>query len=222
MRNILILIISIFIGFISCAEQNGNDIYYTLCGVWDHHPNFKKTETKYSWGKAVEVMVQGSLIIELGDKVQYIQGPIRGCPIVAAKKIGDKRYSLTIAFPDKNEYDLIINLNENDSIWFEKMDWFSKAKFIGRYGKDNPYYKISGPEKKDNPYYKTTVDDLRFRAAPGEDGIFLRMLKKGERLNLLQKGPKETIDGVEGTWVQVHTDKGEIGWCFDAYLEEVK
>jgi len=222
MRKFLILTLFISIGFISCADQNiDKEIYNILCGVWDLYPNYEKTETKYSWGKAVKVMF-GSIIIDLGNKIPYILGPVRACPIVSTRKITDKKYALTIIFPDDSKYDLIINLNENSSLWFEEMDWFKNIDFLAEFGKDHPYYKISGPENKDNPYFETIIDNLRFRATPSTDGIFLRMLQKGEKLNLLQKGKTETIEGIEGTWVQVRTEKGEVGWCFDAYLEEIK
>jgi len=70
--------------------------------------------------------------------------------------------------------------------------------------------------------YKPSVNNLRFRESPTLDGKYIRTLKKGEKLQLLETGKTETINGVKGTWVKVKTEKGEIGWCFDAYLEEVK
>ena len=70
--------------------------------------------------------------------------------------------------------------------------------------------------------YIAQVDTLRIRESPDQSGKIIRMLSKGEKLELLEKGKEETIGGVQGNWVKVKTDKGEIGWCFDAYLEEVK
>jgi len=66
------------------------------------------------------------------------------------------------------------------------------------------------------------VDSLRFREYPSTEGKFIRNLKKGEKLELLEIDIQETINGVKGNWVKIKTEKGEIGWCFDAYLEEVK
>jgi len=71
-------------------------------------------------------------------------------------------------------------------------------------------------------YLKPVIDSLRFRKYPSTEGKFIRNLKKGEKLELLEIGMEETINGVKGNWVKVKTEKGEIGWCFDAYLEEVK
>jgi len=67
-----------------------------------------------------------------------------------------------------------------------------------------------------------SISNLRFRETPDLKGKFIRSLIKGEKLELIEKGKSETIDGVKGVWVKVKTEKGEIGWCFDAYLEEVK
>jgi len=38
----------------------------------------------------------------------------------------------------------------------------------------------------------------------------------------IPEGKEETINGVKGSWVKVRTESGDTGWCFDAYLEEVK
>ena len=73
-----------------------------------------------------------------------------------------------------------------------------------------------------NIYYTPTVNNLRFRVSPDLKGKFIRSLNKGEKLELIEKGKAETIQGTKGTWVKVRTEKGEEGWCFDAYLEEVK
>ena len=70
--------------------------------------------------------------------------------------------------------------------------------------------------------YTPTVDNLRFRETEDTSSKILRKLKKGEKLELLEKGKTETIGDATGVWVKVRTEQGEIGWCFDAYLEEVK
>ena len=64
---------------------------------------------------------------------------------------------------------------------------------------------------------------MRFRNTPTlEEEKFKTFLKKSERLKLLDKGETEVINGVKGTWVKVERKDIEVGWCFDAYLEEVK
>jgi hypothetical protein len=71
-------------------------------------------------------------------------------------------------------------------------------------------------------YYKTLLNNLRFRETAGSNGKFIRTLLKNEKLEFIEKGNEETINGVKGNWVKVKTEKGEIGWCFDGYLEEIK
>jgi hypothetical protein len=73
-----------------------------------------------------------------------------------------------------------------------------------------------------NKYFITSIPNLRLRDSIGNDGKILRLLNQGEKIEVLEKGKEETISGVKGNWVKVKTEKGEVGWCFSAYLEEVK
>jgi hypothetical protein len=38
----------------------------------------------------------------------------------------------------------------------------------------------------------------------------------------METGKEETIDGIKDSWIKVKTGKGEIGWCFDGYLDKIK
>jgi len=67
-----------------------------------------------------------------------------------------------------------------------------------------------------------TIENLRFRETPTLDGKFIRLLVKGEKLEVLERGKTEEVSGTKGTWVKVKTEKGEIGWAFSGYLEEIK
>lgn len=71
-------------------------------------------------------------------------------------------------------------------------------------------------------YYTPTNNNLNLNVYTNFDSKFLRKLIKGEKLELIEKGKADTVNGVKGTWVKVKTEKGEVGWCFDAYLEEIK
>ena len=75
---------------------------------------------------------------------------------------------------------------------------------------------------KENSFFTPSVSNLRLRETPDLNGKFIRSLNQNEKLELIEKGKEETINGTKGTWVKVKTEKGEVGWCFDAYLEEVK
>jgi hypothetical protein len=70
--------------------------------------------------------------------------------------------------------------------------------------------------------YLSKVKCLRLRNEPSIESSKIRCLKKGESLLFIKKGWKETVNNVQGSWVQVKTEQGETGWCFDAYLEEWK
>ena len=71
-------------------------------------------------------------------------------------------------------------------------------------------------------YFKSSVKNLRLRKSDDINGEIIRNLKKGEKLRILYTGKEELINAIKGNWVKVETEKGEIGWCFDAYLEEIK
>jgi hypothetical protein len=71
-------------------------------------------------------------------------------------------------------------------------------------------------------YLKPTASGLRLRETPDQQGNIIRKLDQNEKLEFMERGVKETINDIKGNWVKVKTEKGEIGWCFDGYLEEVK
>lgn len=68
----------------------------------------------------------------------------------------------------------------------------------------------------------SSIPNLRFRDIPSQDGKIIRILNQNEKVEILEFGKEETINNVKGNWVKVKTEKGEVGWCFDAYLEEIK
>ena len=149
-------------------------------------------------------------------------------------------YSNYYGYDDKHgNYIRTINLEysiEKDGIKFNQNNSTYDNKSIIDINKTNKYFDhlhlptnipfIYGAEiKKENVIEKIltpAVDNLRFREYPSQYGIFIRSLLKGEKLELIEKGNEETINGVKGCRVKVKTEKGEVGWTFDAYLEEVK
>ncbi len=64
------------------------------------------------------------------------------------------------------------------------------------------------------------ITNLIFREKPDKNSKVIRIFNIDEKLELIEKSKEETINGIKGTWVKVKTEKGEIGWCFDAYLKE--
>ena len=93
---------------------------------------------------------------------------------------------------------------------------------------------ISLIEDKPKQSKKETLEELQNRPpSPGYDTFLLkedpaiadkiiRLLKKGEKLEILQRRSKEGIGVVKGGYDKVRTEKGEIGWVKDENLEEVK
>jgi hypothetical protein len=71
-------------------------------------------------------------------------------------------------------------------------------------------------------FYNPKVDKLRLREKQGHDGKVMKFLMKTDKLELVGLGQEATIDKIKGRWVKVRTEQGEIGWCFDGYLEEVE
>jgi hypothetical protein len=74
---------------------------------------------------------------------------------------------------------------------------------------------------EDTKYFTPKVEKLRLRETQDQNGKIIRMLFKGEKLEVLVKGKGETISGIKGNWVKVILGDGISGWCFDGYLEEV-
>jgi hypothetical protein len=66
------------------------------------------------------------------------------------------------------------------------------------------------------------ISNLRLRDVPSLTGNFIRFLNIDEKLKLIEIGNEETINDNKGNWVKVVTNKNEIGWRFNAYLEELK
>lgn len=73
-------------------------------------------------------------------------------------------------------------------------------------------------ESTSGEFYKPNADSVRIRENPGVNGKIIRNLIMGERLKLLETGNEETINDIKAKWNKYETDKGEIGWVFDAFL----
>ena len=98
----------------------------------------------------------------------------------------------------------------------KKIELITKTSFL----ENGIFYKVGGPDLKFNYYFTSTVNKLRLRDKPNLNGNFIKYLNKGDKLVILTSLEEVVeINGVKGTWVKVETEKGEIGWCFDAYLE---
>jgi hypothetical protein len=191
-----------------------NDIYHSLSGVWDVSKGYGETNT-FSWGKA-EYVANRSIVIDFGeDEPYFLAGMMGTCKILNVLKKNNK-YSIDILFRNNKKYTLDISVINEKTIYFHEMEWFKDIKLLSYYGEKNKYFRLGGPIIQ---YYKSKINNLRLRNESSIKGLIIRNLEKKDKMIILKKGKRESKDGVDGNWVKVLTDKNEIGWCFDAYLE---
>ena len=67
-----------------------------------------------------------------------------------------------------------------------------------------------------------SVDNLRLRETPDVSSKVILLMKKNTKIEIIDLGKMTFVNKVSGTWIKVRTELGEEGWCFDAYLEELK
>jgi len=71
-------------------------------------------------------------------------------------------------------------------------------------------------------FYKPAIDAAQFFESPGLNGKLIRSLARSEKLELVETGKADAIEGKNGFWISVKTEDGEKGWAFDGHLEEIK
>ncbi len=202
-------------GLAKNAVLINQEAYKKLCGIWTRNKKFN-SESLFSWGNS-KILINGSLEIDLGHETPYLQSASWGSfEIIKAFKENDF-FAIVIRFFDKKEYELKISLIDNDTILFHETEFVKMDPFLNNpHYKKNLFYKISGPIIK---YYRPKTSNLRLRSEPSLKGNVIRLLNKDEKLLLIKKEQEETIDGVKGTWIKVLSEKDEMGWCFDGFLE---
>ena len=65
--------------------------------------------------------------------------------------------------------------------------------------------------------HQTTVN-LRIRESYTTTAKIITTLPQGTKVEVLEKGKADTINGIKGNWVKVKSESGFEGWCFDGYL----
>ena len=81
---------------------------------------------------------------------------------------------------------------------------------------------IDGAKSVHEVYYQTyiTDDNLRLRTSNSKDANVIALLKKGTEVRILSIDPAITqMEGKNGFWVLVETDKENIGWLWSNYLQ---
>jgi hypothetical protein len=214
-------------GFLSSHE---------LSGVWSHMPglgllDWLRGEYETSWG-TVDVN-DACIIFDFETNDWYMSDPLgfyRYVPIAEIKKEPDGSYIIKID-PEymlqqtsdyEDTYRVVFLSGSKNKIDVNKTD---PAKYALTGHGQGEYDKISGPPKPNMADYEvthTTTDNLKVRITPELSSRVPAVLEKGTPVQVLEYGPAETISGVTATWVRILTGDGDTGWCFSAYLEEIK
>lgn len=190
--------------------------YIALCGVWDFNKDFVGQEEKFSWGKATAI-INNSIVIDLGeDSPFFLAGDLGQYNIIKVNKKNDT-FIITIRRRDNSEYNYKISIIDDKTIFFNQTEQGKKVPLLDKYGKENKYYKLSGPTIK---YKKLKIEKLRLRIDPSLNSKIVRNLNKEDKLIIIKTGKEEIIEGNKGNWVKVITGQNEIGWCFNNYLED--
>lgn len=123
-----------------------DDDWYALCGIWVRIEarNVSTTQGRFSWGSARHVP-NFSLNIDLGAIPPYVSLPAAFMQIEHAERAEGTGIQIRAAvkqtgLPD-NSVELVVNLNDDGTIWFSR-----GAGFIGE-GKGFTYFRIDGPKK---------------------------------------------------------------------------
>jgi hypothetical protein len=211
-------------GFLSSHE---------LSGVWRLRPGVDwldwlhgKYET--SWG-TVDVD-DACIIFDFETNDWYMGDPLgsnKYVPVAEIRKEPDGSYIIKIdpeymlqqTFDYEDTYRVVFLSGSKDKIDVNKTGTAKYALI------DAEYYKLSGPPKPNMADYEathTTTDNLKVRITPELSSRVPAVLEKGTPLQVLEYGPAETIAGVTAPWVRIVTGDGDTGWCFSAYLEEIK
>jgi hypothetical protein len=195
------------------------EIYIKLCGIWNLGKVKGDTAKEYSWGKA-QVFVNGSTVIDLGSDIPiFFTGGIGLFEITKVFKTNDK-YLIRIEFRDMKEYDIVISFVDDKTIVFDDVPWFKTVSPLLPSGVQNKYCRNDGPKLV---FFKSAIKGLRIREDQSLNGEIIRILSQDEKLLIIKKGKEENLKGnIRGRWVKVLTEKNEIAWCFDAYLEECR
>ncbi|HBD94418.1 MAG: hypothetical protein A2015_09080 [Spirochaetes bacterium GWF1_31_7] len=208
-------IIILFLLITSLLYSSDNMINL-LDGVWFERVVYGDIIVKHSWGISRSV---ANASVEFDLKKTFFNTSLGGWSISNVRSHGDLIYIL-FKFNDGHEYEIAIKIIDKNTIVFEKMSWFDSIGIIDFYGYEHPYYRIGGPN---TPIIKmVSVDNLRLRETPDVSSKVILLMKKNTKIEIIDLGKMTFVNKVSGTWIKVRTELGEEGWCFDAYLEELK
>jgi len=123
---------------------------------------------------------------------------------------------------EEDKLDILISNIEYELL---NKDYCDNIIKLVAYGND--YYKLIKDNLKNDEFLMknnvgknltVTIDNLNFRENQFIKSRVIRKLSYREKIKILDVGQYEIIDNLFGYWVKCRTQKGEIGWCFSAYL----
>ena len=91
----------------------------------------------------------------------------------------------------------------------------NRGSFPGNY-EIRVHYKIYN-----TPDFQAThevSENLLLRLNQNRGAGIIMTLIKGTKVQVLETGNSELIDGINANWVKVQTEDGYVGWCFSGYL----
>ena len=72
------------------------------------------------------------------------------------------------------------------------------------------------------PFTHYTSDYLRLRKSENLKSEIITVLEPKLGIEIIEKGKKDTIDGITADWVKVKCANGYTGWCFSGYLTPIE
>ena len=114
----------------------------------------------------------------------------------------------------ENDYILTELINDSEIT----LNWFcdsSRGKYPGEYEMKIHYKVYDVP--KIQPTHEV-IENLRLRLDQSQTAGIIRTMTEGSKVQILEVGNNELIDGTDANWVKVLTEDGYTGWCFSGFL----
>ena len=111
-----------------------------------------------------------------------------------------------------------INYNILKNNLYGRLD-SGKKKYLFCYDIKND--KLLNIKEIEDFYFQVGVDKLKLKKEGNRESAYFRNLFKNEKLQIIELGNEEKISDIKGSWIKVRTEKGDIGWCFDGYLNAI-
>jgi hypothetical protein len=74
---------------------------------------------------------------------------------------------------------------------------------------------------ENNIYFMNVSGNIKLFEKPETVSKVVTFLNDGNIVELIEKGEKLTINGMEGCWIKIKTVNENYGWCFDGYLKKM-